>query len=118
MCKIMQRLIRRRFFLLNPFRIIITDHSHPVAIFRMDVMLETHTEKTKKKMERYLPVIYDAIFQDLYGMAYLVWGSGYQGSLMELKERIQAVVLSIVKEDLLRDVLVQKALFKPLSGRL
>ena len=104
------------FFLLNPFRVIVLNDKRPCAIFRMDVMLETHDTDTKAILETHLRKIYSALFEDFYGVAHLLWGAGYTPDLMAFKKRAEGVVRKIVGPALVKDVLIQRALFKPLKA--
>lgn len=86
----------------------------PIAIFRADVLIETQNDDTKETLEKYLPQLYDALLQDFYGLAHLLWGSGYHPDLMAIKLRAERIIKKIVGEDVVRDVLVQKVFIKPM----
>lgn len=100
------------FFFLKPFRLMVLSEKRPVAIFCFDIILETHSEESKKLLEKQLPRIYSALLEDFYGLGFLLWGTGYHTSSMSLKKRAERVISRIVREDLLRDVMVQKVLLK------
>ncbi|WP_031933957.1 hypothetical protein [Candidatus Hepatobacter penaei] len=102
------------FFLLKPFRVMVLSDKGPIAILRADVIVETHDETSKKKLEKFLPRIYSRLLEDFYGLAYLLWGSGYHPDLMSIKNRTERLVRKEVHEDLVRDVFVQKVFIKPM----
>ena len=102
------------FFLLKPFRVMVLSGKRPIAIFRADVLLETQNDDTKGILEGYLPRIYDALIQDFYGLAHILWGSAYHPDLMAIKLRSERIIKKIDGEDVIRDVLVQKVFIKPM----
>lgn len=102
------------FFVLKPFRLMVLGTHGPVAILRAGVILETHNETTKKKLEKYLPRIYSCLLNDFHALTHLLWESDYHTDLMALKKRVERLVHTIVGKDLVSDVLVQKAFIKPL----
>ncbi|MGB0919067.1 MAG: hypothetical protein ACPGUZ_00905 [Holosporaceae bacterium] len=104
------------FFQLKPFRLMILSRKSPVAIFCFDLILETHSEKTKGLLEKHLPRIYSALLEDFYGVGFLLWGTGYHTTSFALKQRAERVVRRFVQDDLLRDVMIQKVLLKAIPA--
>jgi len=102
------------FFLLKPFKLMVLNGKRAVALFRVEVILETYDETTKVRLEKHLPRLYSALLQDFYGVSFVLWKTGYQTDLMALKKRAERVVRKLVGADILRDVLVQKAVMSPL----
>ena len=102
------------FFLFKPFRVMVPRGRRPIVILRADVLIETQNDETKGILEKYLPQIYSALLEDFYGLAHLLWGSGYHPDLMAIKLRAQRLIQKIVHEDVVRDVLVQKVFIKPM----
>ena len=102
------------FFLFKPFRVMVLSDKRPIAILRADVILETQNNEAKDILERFLQHIHSVLLEDFYGLSQLLWGSGYHPDLMAIKLRVERLVKTIVHEDLVRDVLVQKVFLKPL----
>lgn len=105
------------FFRLNPFLVTILNAQGKRVLFRVSMMLETHSYETKQKLQRLLPKIYSAVLEDFYGLIYLAYQTSVPLNLMILKSRAEKAVSKIAGPDLVRDLLLDKAYIVPMAER-
>ena len=61
---------------------------------------------TAKKVEKYLPLIRDRFFWDLYVLLGVIWSPDFRTDIAEMKKRLMRRLESLIGKDKVNDVLV------------
>lgn len=76
------------------------------GFFSITVAIDCKTLEMAKKVRKYLPIIRDRFFWDMYVLLGVIWSPDFRTDITAMKKRLMRRVVSIMGEDDINDVLV------------
>lgn len=76
------------------------------GFFSVVLAVDCKTHEATQKVEKYLPIIRDRFFWDLFVLLGVIWSPDFRTDITELKKRLRRRVDRTIGEDLVNDVLI------------
>jgi hypothetical protein len=76
------------------------------GFFSVVLAVDCKTHEAAQKVEKYLPIIRDRFFWDLFVLLGVIWSPDFRTDITELKKRLRRRVDRTIGEDLVNDVLI------------
>ena len=84
----------------------IIQHRNVAGFFSIVLAVDCKNKETSQKIRKYLPIIRDRLFWDLYVLLGVIWSSEFRVNISDMKKRLRRRIESIVGKDQVNDVLV------------
>ena len=76
------------------------------GFFSVVLAVDCKTQAAADKVDKYLPLIRDRFFWDLFVLLGVIWSPDFRTDITELKKRLKRRVERTIGEDLVNDVLI------------
>ncbi len=76
------------------------------GFFSIVLAIDCKNKKASEKVEKYLPIIRDRFFWDLFVLLGVIWSPDFRTDITELKKRLLRRIEKTIGEDQVNDVLI------------
>ncbi len=76
------------------------------GFFSIILAVDCKTQEASEKITKYLPIVRDRLFWDLYVLLGVIWSPDFRANISEMKKRLRRRLDLIIGPDQINDVLV------------